>query len=617
MLNGCSGRAPRAASQRAVGFASGAVPMSPSLSNADVSRRASAMYDTLRTSTFAMGLLDSAARGDAMSTGGGPPDAAAPAARAPLLRSGSSLAPRPAAGALSASFTSRAVNFAASLRTSPIIANNESMSTGSFAWETVPSDLNTAADLYLSARSTAVINVGRATVDRQPPAIELHPMAEDSATMALSKEALADGADLGRAATAADGPTSHRPTAAAAAAGEAGGCAALEAWHEVWATRTRCHASGQSVMVLLQHDVTAKVVAERHVMMVMDAGHRLLEQIFPRHVLQHMAESFTRAGAAVGAAAGSYSPQLAQNDIRRLRMPALQDCNALATSHPQVTLLFADIKGFTPMCGELEPSAVMRMLNELFSRFDDLLDTFGVETIGDCYFVAGGLVQEDEDGMAVVRDDKDPLHAHKVFMFAKAMLRAAQEVRVPTTGESVSLRIGMHTGPVVSGVVGKRMPRFCLFGDTVNTASRMESTGTPGAIHASQATYELLRHEAWAPTGGLEVKGKGRMQTYLWSPEGSPVAGCDFQFAGFSTAVRASTVAMFCGGAGADGAGACTAVPGADLAPGPCGAGDTLEERDPSDDAVDGGTAASVKLIQLLFGSRHDVRSSAKAGTVA
>ncbi|GIM14304.1 hypothetical protein Vretimale_17187, partial [Volvox reticuliferus] len=156
---------------------------------------------------------------------------------------------------------------------------------------------------------------------------------------------------------------------------------------------------------------------------------------------------------------------------------------------------------------------------------DAMLDKYGVykvETIGDCYFVAGGLIHEDEDGMVAVREGsntEDPLHAEKIFMFAKAMLSAAREVVMPTTGEPVQIRIGLHTGPVVSGVVGTRMPRFCLFGDTVNTASRMESTGLPGAIHASEATYNRLpRSGQWEPTGGIEVKGKGLMQTYIWQP---------------------------------------------------------------------------------------------------
>ncbi|KXZ51265.1 hypothetical protein GPECTOR_13g752 [Gonium pectorale] len=313
----------------------------------------------------------------------------------------------------------------------------------------------------------------------------------------------------------------------------------LECWHEIWATGAVDSVTGQEVIVLTQLDVTAKVIAERHLAMVMESEHRLVEQLFPRHVLKHFTEQWTTAsdllvgggrlqegGCHRGSAAAAPEappPAAAAAADKPLsgtgadgasceNGPSLvrdcgMECNALATWHPEVTLLFADVKGFTNMCEKVEPSQVMGFLNALYSRFDDMLDSYGVykastvETIGDCYFVAGGLIQEDEDGMAA------------------AMLAAAREVVLPTTGEPVELRVGLHTGPVVSGVVGTRMPRFCLFGDTVNTASRMESTGVPGAVHASEATFlRLLRTEGWRPTGGVQVKGKGTLNTYLWQP---------------------------------------------------------------------------------------------------
>ncbi|KXZ45898.1 hypothetical protein GPECTOR_49g482 [Gonium pectorale] len=274
---------------------------------------------------------------------------------------------------------------------------------------------------------------------------------------------------------------------------------------------------GLGLVLRFETDVTAKVEAERHIAFVTEAQHRLLEDMFPRHVLAYMTEEGGPWNAPPDAAAagrpGSASCQ----------RPAVRDINKLATSHDKVTLLFADIQGFTPMCKTLEPRVVMAFLNDLFTRFDSRLQEFGVykasvgwvETIGDCYFVAGGLIGEDETGTAVVRSRKsqeDPQHARR------AMLSAASQVRLPTTGGPVRMRIGIHTGPVVSGVVGQRMPRFCLFGDTVNTASRMESTGVPGCIHASETAQALLRKDDWVPTGGIEVKGKGRMNTFLWAP---------------------------------------------------------------------------------------------------
>ncbi|GIL92682.1 hypothetical protein Vretifemale_20191 [Volvox reticuliferus] len=173
------------------------------------------------------------------------------------------------------------------------------------------------------------------------------------------------------------------------------------------------------------------------------------------------------------------------------------------------------------MCNSVKPATVMSFLNDLYTRLDAMLDAFGVykvETIGDCYMVAGGLMKVDEEtGAVTVRsDDVDPQHAHRTVQFAKALLHAASAVRLPNTGEPVRLRVGIHSGPAMSGVVGTRMPRFCLFGDTINTASRMESTGVPGAIHVSQATRDLTPNEPWEPTGGVEVRG------WWWGGEEGP-----------------------------------------------------------------------------------------------
>ncbi|KXZ52655.1 hypothetical protein GPECTOR_9g700 [Gonium pectorale] len=214
----------------------------------------------------------------------------------------------------------------------------------------------------------------------------------------------------------------------------------------------------------------------------------------------------------------------------------------LATTHRCVTVLFADIVGFTSMCDCLEPLQVMAFLNGLFMRFDSLCDVYGVykvETIGDCFMVVGGLITFDEDGFKAVRQDgsEDELHAVKVMSFAKAMQREVGGMYMPHDGQPLKLRVGLHSGPVTAGIVGSKMPRFCLFGDTVNTASRMESTCEPGAIHASAATAALLPDEAWVSTGGVQVKGKGEMRTFLWQPQPD---GCSALLAESSPLMRCS-----------------------------------------------------------------------------
>mmetsp|Transcript_18118 Transcript_18118/g.50743 ORF Transcript_18118/g.50743 Transcript_18118/m.50743 type:complete len:350 (-) Transcript_18118:842-1891(-) len=202
-----------------------------------------------------------------------------------------------------------------------------------------------------------------------------------------------------------------------------------------------------------------------------------------------------------------------------------QHVGQLARAHKGVTLLFMDIVGFTQMSKAVEPQEVMIFLNTLFSLFDQLTNMHGVhkvETAGDCYIVGGGIMspQPSSDGFQVVaEDDVDPaVSARQVMEFAKAMLEVAGQVKMPDTHQPVRIRVGLHTGNVVSGLIGSKLPKFSVFGDAMNTASRMESTGVPGRIHVSEATRNLLPQEEWEATGGVEVKGKGLMESYLWIP---------------------------------------------------------------------------------------------------
>ena len=172
-------------------------------------------------------------------------------------------------------------------------------------------------------------------------------------------------------------------------------------------------------------------------------------------------------------------------------------------SFPCVTIYFSDIVGFTSMCSESTPLEVVNFLNELYSKFDSIIqgfDVYKVETIGDAYMVVSGL------------PDKTDKHAGNIASLAIELLAAVQTFRIPhRPNDILRLRIGIHSGPVVAGVVGLAMPRYCLFGDTVNTSSRMESNGLPLRIHISQeCNQELQRLGGYhtEPREIIDIKGR-------------------------------------------------------------------------------------------------------------
>ena len=177
---------------------------------------------------------------------------------------------------------------------------------------------------------------------------------------------------------------------------------------------------------------------------------------------------------------------------------------AIADRFPEVTVLFADLVGFTKMSERLSPQDLVRRLNDVFSSFDDLADELGLEkikTIGDAYMVVGGLSLESD-------------HVEKIAQMA---LRVRETIeRMAGTGEDrLSIRVGIHTGLVVGGVIGKRKFAYDVWGDTVNTASRMESHAEPGTIQVSERTFEKLKDGfLLEERGEIEVKGKGKMRTF-------------------------------------------------------------------------------------------------------
>ncbi len=182
----------------------------------------------------------------------------------------------------------------------------------------------------------------------------------------------------------------------------------------------------------------------------------------------------------------------------------------IADQFASASILFADVVDFTPLAQRLPPAEVVGVLDELFSRFDALVERHGLEkikTIGDCYMAASGV------------PDPRPDHARMAALLALDMQDAVASSAVARECHLV-LRIGINSGPVVAGVIGTKRFLYDLWGDAVNTASRMESHSTPGDIQITRATYELLKDEfVCRPRGTIVIKGIGPMET--WYLEGS------------------------------------------------------------------------------------------------
>ncbi|XP_028832930.1 atrial natriuretic peptide receptor 1 [Denticeps clupeoides] len=181
-----------------------------------------------------------------------------------------------------------------------------------------------------------------------------------------------------------------------------------------------------------------------------------------------------------------------------------------AETYDCVTIYFSDIEGFTAMSASLTPMQVVNVLNDLYTYFDNIIDNhdvYKVETIGDAYMVVSGLP---------IRNGDD--HAKEIAKMSLAIVQGMQEFKsdhVPC--QRLKVRIGLHSGPCVAGVVGLKMPRYCLFGDTVNTASRMESHGLSLKVHVSSSTKALLdtfRMFHCELRGDIHLKGRGIMRTY-------------------------------------------------------------------------------------------------------
>jgi class 3 adenylate cyclase len=181
----------------------------------------------------------------------------------------------------------------------------------------------------------------------------------------------------------------------------------------------------------------------------------------------------------------------------------------IADHYEDASVLFADVVEFTPFAEALSPRRTVEVLNELFTEFDHLADGFGLEkikTIGDAYMVVAGVPERRED------------HAAVLVEMALAMHRHVSSLE-PMEGRKLEIRTGIASGPMVAGVIGERKFSFDLWGDTVNTAARMESSGIPGRIQVTDATRGLLAGRyPFERREGVEVKGKGVMSTWILDP---------------------------------------------------------------------------------------------------
>ena len=177
----------------------------------------------------------------------------------------------------------------------------------------------------------------------------------------------------------------------------------------------------------------------------------------------------------------------------------------IADDRERVAILFADVVGFTNLSGRVQPAEIITLLNSVFNAIDELVDKHGVEkikTIGDAYLAVAGL--------------PDPIDNPEVTISRLALdvQEAVSKIRVPGTDEPVQIRIGLHAGHVVAGVIGNKKFAYDLWGDAVNFAARMEATGVPGRIQVTAEFAEVLGDRfRFEPRGKIAVKGKGEVQT--------------------------------------------------------------------------------------------------------
>jgi len=323
-------------------------------------------------------------------------------------------------------------------------------------------------------------------------------------------------------------------------------------WWDMYVHKFRDPSTGDEVICMDLKDITSLIEKEERLKEMRQHEHSILGSMIPEHILEFLIEEkrsqkveeniqnslkmMQDQDSMEGERLGkpfSVSSTSSESSEMLLSLSNVQDMSdnrvaSLAEHHEDVTILFTDIVGFTKISSTCSPAEVMIMLNKLFSIFDlasERHNIYKVETIGDAYMCAAGLNLKTEkeklraEAESFLANCKGTnacpvFHATRMLNFAQDILKDTKDFVLPNE-ESLQIRIGVHTGDCMTGIVGMKMPRFCLFGDTVNTASRMESSGVPGRIHVSKTTRDLLSHLPWSATGGVHAKGKGVMETFL------------------------------------------------------------------------------------------------------
>ncbi|MFW5763704.1 MAG: adenylate/guanylate cyclase domain-containing protein [Coleofasciculus sp.] len=242
-------------------------------------------------------------------------------------------------------------------------------------------------------------------------------------------------------------------------------------WNELTLSPIYDDGNNLTHFVGIQSDISDRIKAEQALRLEQEKSERLLLNILPKPIVD----------------------QLKQFE------------GSLAQQFTEATILFADIVGFTQLSAQMSPLELLNLLNQIFSVFDKLAEKHGIEkikTIGDAYMAVAGL--------PVANDH----HAEAIAQMALDMQQAIQQFKTPQ-GEPFQIRIGINTGLVVAGVIGIKKFSYDLWGDAVNVASRMESSGLPGKIQVTAATKERLQDKyIFEQRGVIAVKGKGEMINY-------------------------------------------------------------------------------------------------------